>query len=184
MVQQDHSLKRLVTAFTAAALLSACSLLAPHSSTSQPPTPQMSSPQPPMSPAPPQSPPLSPSAPAPHAPSPARENHLSAATRSLVTQARTQVAHGDLPAASSTLDRALRIEPSNPLLWIELGRLRLAESDAHQAEGCGRKALALASGDRLAQAQAGRLLADALRAQGRNQEAREVESQPFMNSSP
>jgi len=109
---------------------------------------------------------------------------LSAATRSLVTQARTQVAHGDLPAASSTLDRALRIEPSNPLLWIELGRLRLAEADAHQAEGCGRKALALASGDRLAQAQAGRLLADALRVQGRNQEAREVENQPFMNSSP
>ena len=117
----------------------------------------------------------------PHAPLPPRENHLSPATHSLVTQARSQVAHGDLPAASSTLDRALRIEPGNPLLWIELGRLRLAESDAHQAEGCGRKALALASGDRGTQAQAGRLLADALRAQQRNQEAREVENQPFMN---
>jgi predicted Zn-dependent protease len=180
MVQIDHSLTRLAAAFTTAVLLSACSLLAPHPTTSQPPTPQGSSPQPQGS-AP--QPSQSPSQPAPHAP-PARENHLSAATRSLVTQARTQVAHGDLPAASSTLDRALRIEPNNPLLWIELGRLRLAESDAHQAEGCGRKALALASGDRLAQAQAGRLLADALRAQGRNQEAREVESQPFMNSSP
>jgi predicted Zn-dependent protease len=181
MVQIDHSLTRLAAAFTTAVLLSACSLLAPHPTTSQPPTPQGSSPQPQGS-AP--QPSQSPSQPAPHAPPPARENHLSAATRSLVTQARTQVAHGDLPAASSTLDRALRIEPNNPLLWIELGRLRLAESDAHQAEGCGRKALALASGDRLAQAQAGRLLADALRAQGRNQEAREVESQPFMNSSP
>ncbi len=181
MVQVEYSLRRVAAAFTVAALLSACSLLAPHSPTSQPPTPQILSPQPQVSPPPLQSPP---SPPAPHAPPPARENHLSAATRSLVTQARTQVAHGDLPAASSTLDRALRIEPNNPLLWIELGRLRLAESDAHQAEGCGRKALALASGDRLAQAQAGRLLADALRAQGRNQEAREVESQSFMNSSP
>ena len=179
MVQVDHSLKRLAAGFTAAALLSACSLLAPHPP-SQPPTPQTSSPQPPGSPAPSQS--LPP--PAPQVPPPPRENHLSAATRSLVTQARTQVAHGDLPAASSTLDRALRIEPNNPLLWIELGRLRLAESDAHQAEGCGRKALALASGDRITQAQAGRLLADALRGQGRNQEARQVESQPFMNSSP
>ena len=179
MVQVDRSLKKLAAAFTAAALLSACSLLAPHAPSSQTPTPQTSSPQSPVSPAPLQSPPS-----APRAPPPARENHLSAATRSLVAQARTQVARGDLPAATSTLDRALRIEPSNPLLWIELGRLRLAESDAHQAEGCGRKALALASGDRLAQAQAGRLLADALRAQGRNQEAREVESQPFMNSSP
>ena len=112
---------------------------------------------------------------------PPREIHLSAATRSLVTQAQAQAAHGDLPAASSTLDRALRIEPNNPLIWIELGRLRLTESDAHQAEVCGRKALALASGDRGAQRQAGQLLADALRAQRRNQEAREVESQPFMH---
>jgi len=80
-----------------------------------------------------------------------------------------------------TLDRALRIEPNSPLLWIERGRLRLAENDARQAEGCGRKALALASGDPAAQAQAGRLLADALRAQGRNPEAHDVESQPFMH---
>ena len=114
------------------------------------------------------------------APPSLRENHLSAATGSLVTQARALIAHGDLDGASSTLDRALRIEPNNPLLWIERGRLRLAENDSHQAEGCARKALALASGDRSAQAQAGRLLADALRAQRRNQEAAEVESQPFM----
>lgn len=124
--------------------------------------------------------PSAPSAPAPRPQPPPRENHLSPATLSLVTQSRSLVAHGDLDGASSTLDRALRIEPNNPLLWIELGRLRLAESDAHQAEGCGRKALALASGDRSAQQQAGRLLADALRAQQRNQEAHEVESQPFM----
>jgi uncharacterized protein HemY len=98
-----------------------------------------------------------------------------------VTQSRAQVARGDLDSASSTIDRALRIEPNNPLLWIELGRLRLLENDAHQAEGCGRKALVLASGDRDAQAQAGRLLADALRAQQRNPEALEVERQPFMH---
>jgi cytochrome c-type biogenesis protein CcmH/NrfG len=91
------------------------------------------------------------------------------------------MARGDFDAASSTLDRALRIEPNNPLLWIERGRLRLAESDAHQAEGCGRKALALASGDPGTQKQAGQLLADALRAQQRNQEAHEVESRPFMH---
>jgi uncharacterized protein HemY len=97
-----------------------------------------------------------------------------------VTQSRTLASHGDLDGASSTLDRALRIEPNNPLLWIELGRLRLAEGDAHQAEGCGRKALSVASGDRAAQSQAGRLLADALRAQRRNQEAIEIERQPFM----
>jgi len=89
-----------------------------------------------------------------------------------------------MDGASSTLDRALRIEPNNPLLWIELGRVRLVESDSHQAESCARKAFALAGGDKAAQAQSGRLLVDALRAQDRNQEAHEVESQPFMRLSP
>src|SRR5450755_4524881 len=174
MAQAHRSLK-LAATLTAAALLSGCPVPAPR-----PPPP--SSPLPsPLSNGSPSSMRSSPSAPAPRPPAPSRENRLSPSTQSLVTQARTLVAHGDLDGASSTLDRALRIEPNNPLLWIELGRLRLTESDAHQAEGCGRKALALASGDRSTQRQAGRLLADALRAQRRNQEAREVESQPFMN---
>jgi cytochrome c-type biogenesis protein CcmH/NrfG len=175
MVQEYRSLRRLALALTVAVLLGGCSVLRPPAEPpSTPPSPQ---PQPSMQP------PAQPSPDRAAAPQQktARENHLSPATRSLVTQARAQVAHGDLPAASSTLDRAMRIEPNNPLLWVELGRLRLAESNAHQAEICGRKALALASGDHGAQAQAGRLLADALRAQGRNQEALEVETQPFMN---
>jgi uncharacterized protein HemY len=171
MVQDGRSLNRLAVALSASVLLASCSL-----------RPMMPVPAPvpgaasasATSPAPPSYESL------PRPPQPAREIRLSPATHALVTQARTQLARGDLPAASSTLDRALRIEPNNPLLWIELGRLRLAESDAHQAEGCGRKALALASGDRGAQSQAGMLLADALRAQRRDQEAREVESQPYM----
>jgi hypothetical protein len=111
---------------------------------------------------------------------PPRDIRLSPATQSLVTQAHTLAGRGDLLGASSTLDRALRIEPSNPLLWIEMGRIRLVEGDAHQAETCGRKAFALASGDQRALSGAGHLLADALRTQGRNQEASEVESRPYM----
>jgi len=174
MGQEDHSLKTHAVLFAAVVLLGACAARPPVEPQMQPAPPQPL----PVQPAPPPAPaPLAPRPPEP----PPREIHLSPATRSLVTQAQTQAAHGDLPAASSTLDRALRIEPNNPLLWIELGRLRLTESDAHQAEICGRKALALASGDRAARAQAGRVLADALRAQRRNQEAHEVESQPWMN---
>jgi uncharacterized protein HemY len=168
MAENNRSLRKLSAALITAIPLGACSLMAPHppsAQTSAQPSAEASAQQTPLQP---------PSPPA------ARENHLSPVTRSLVTQAQTQLTKGDLPAASSTLDRALRIEPNNPLLWIELGRLRLAENDAHQAESCARKALALASGDRDTQAQSGRLLADALRAQQRNQEAREVESQPFM----
>ena len=120
-------------------------------------------------------------APPPRPPQPPRENHLSPATRSLVTQAHTLLAHGDIDGASATLDRALRIEPSNPLLWIELGRVRLVDGNAHQAEVCARKALTLASGDPAAQGQAGHVLVDALRAQGRNQDAAQVESRPYMH---
>src|SRR5882757_4505237 len=180
MAQKHRSLTKLAagltTALAATVLLSGCPAPAPRPSSPNNPFPGPQSPSPPMPTPSPQPMP----APAPHAPQPPRENHLSPATRSLVTQARTLMSHGDLDGASSTLDRALRIEPNNPLLWIELGRLRLAESDAHQAEGCGRKALALASGDHSTQAQSGRLLADALRAQQRNQEAIEIERQPFM----
>jgi tetratricopeptide (TPR) repeat protein len=176
MAQSHRSLRNLAAVLTAALLLAGC------------PVPSQRA-QPPSGPSPqPQSPGAGPAVPSPQPtppppsrpPPPTRENHLSPATLSLVTQARTLISHGDLDGASSTLDRALRIEPNNPLVWMELGRLRMAENDAHQAESCGRKALVLASGDRATQAQAGRLLADALRAQKRNQEAVEVERQPFM----
>src|SRR5277367_6382747 len=178
MVQPHHSLKTPALALILAALLCACSAPArlvqpPGSSTGGSPAPNSSAPNA-----------SSPSAPSPGSPTPVppppRQNTLSPATLSLVTQARSLLAHGEFDGASSTLDRALRIEPNNPLLWIELGGLRLTENDAHQAEVCARKALALASGDPATQTQAGRLLADALRAQGRNQEAREVENQPTM----
>ena len=174
MAQENCSLKGFAAILAAAALLSGC-----PSPSVRPPPPGNPVVAPPQTPTP--ATPNLPPAPAPiRPPAPPRENHLSAATLALVTQSRTLMAHGDLDGASSTLDRALRIEPNNPLLWVERGRLRLAENDAHQAEGCARKALALASGDRGTQAQAGRLLADALREQGRNPEAIEVERRPFM----
>jgi hypothetical protein len=177
---QTASALNVLHAVAIAALLSGCSLFASRPTIPGTPSPGSAPSAPPAASSPLPTPPA-PTPPSQHAPSPPRENSLSPATRSLVTQAKTLMSHGDFDSASSTLDRALRIEPNNPLLWIERGRLRLAENDAHQAEGCSRKALALASGDPNAQRQAGRLLADALRAQQRNQEAHEVESQPFMH---
>jgi hypothetical protein len=53
--------------------------------------------------------------------------------------------------------------------------LRLSENNAVQANGMGRKALALATGDARAQSAAWRLIADTLRAQNRNQEAAEAD---------
>src|SRR5258708_23430252 len=130
MAQTYRSLRTLAAALAAALLLSGCPAPLQRA---QPPGNPSPGPQPsepltgPLTPIPP---------PPPRAPPPARENHLSPATLSLVTQSRTLASHGDLDGASSTLDRALRIEPNNPLLWIELGRLRLPEGDAPQAEDC------------------------------------------------
>ena len=73
----------------------------------------------------------------------------------------------DYPLAASTIERALRIEPGNPLLWIELGRIRLRAGNAGQAAGLGRKALALATGDPGAQSAAQRLIADSQHGGGR-----------------
>lgn len=111
---------------------------------------------------------------APSAPAP-RTFHLSAAASALVSQAHRQAGSGDYEQAAATLERALRIEPDNPLLWIELGRDRLGQKDAAQADALGHKALSLAAGDPRAQAACWRLIADALRVRGRNQEAVEAE---------
>jgi tetratricopeptide (TPR) repeat protein len=173
MDRQSSSLIYGLGILFAAALLAAC----PGPSLRSSPNEPSSIEQPP--PAPPATAPIP--SPAPRPPPPPRENHLSPATSSLVTQAHALMAHNDFDGASATLDRALRIEPNNPLLWIERGKLRLSESDPRQAESCARKALALASGDRAAQAQSGRLLADALRAQNRNQEAHDIEAAPYMH---
>lgn len=172
MDRQNNSLIYGALVLASTMLLAGC----PRSLRSSPSEPSVIE-QPP--PPPPTAAPIP--APAPRPAPPPRENHLSPATGSLVTQAHTLTAHGDLDGASATLDRALRIEPNNPLLWIERGKLRLAENDPRQAESCARKALALASGDRAAQAQSGHLLADALRAQNRNQEAQQAESAPYMH---
>jgi hypothetical protein len=172
MVRKYRSLSGLIAPLSVLMLAAGCA------------TSSRTSPSPEVPARPPSSLPNSPiPVPPPAVPRPApppRDIRLSPATQSLVTQAHTLAGRGDLLGASSTLDRALRIEPNNPLLWIEMGRIRLEEGDAHQAETCARKAFALASGDQRALSGAGHLLADALRTQGRNQEASEVESRPYM----
>jgi uncharacterized protein HemY len=73
-----------------------------------------------------------------------------------------------------SLERALRIEPNNPLLWLEMGRLRMDQRNFPQAENMGRKALAMSVGDDGTQSAAWQLIADSLRARGRNPEAEEA----------
>ena len=103
-----------------------------------------------------------------------RSYSLSAATKSLVAQATTQRKSGNFVQASATLERALRIEPKNPLLWIEYGQLRMDEKNYTQAESMGRKALASAIGDLRTQSKAWLLIADSYKARNRNGEAQQA----------
>jgi len=99
---------------------------------------------------------------------------LGPASKALVTQAQAQRKKGDLPGASVSLERALRIEPNNPLLWIEMGRLRMDQHNYPQAENMGRKALAMSVADDRTQSSAWLLIADSLRARGKNPQAQEA----------
>ena len=99
---------------------------------------------------------------------------LSPASKALVSQAEAQRRKGDLPGATVTLERALRIEPNNPLLWIEMGRLRMDQRNYAQAEAMGRKALAMSVGDDRTQSQAWQLISDSLKARGKNPQAQEA----------
>jgi tetratricopeptide (TPR) repeat protein len=99
---------------------------------------------------------------------------LAPASRALVAQAEAQRKKGDLPGASVSLDRALRIEPNNPLLWIETGRLRMDQRNYPQAENMARKALSMSVGDDATQSAAWELIGQSLKARGRNAEAEEA----------
>lgn len=104
-----------------------------------------------------------------------REPELSPASRALVAQAQSQLAAGNYAVAASSIERALRIEPGNPLLWIELGKIRQAEGNYSQAENMARKAVSMAVNAPRTQAAAWRLIAESYRARGKNSEAREAQ---------
>jgi tetratricopeptide (TPR) repeat protein len=174
---QGMSVRTLLVSLLAAAGVAACALTRPAPPFGAP-APGASAPAGSTQPAPGTAAPGAAQAtPAPpeHPATPPRQFHLGAASTALVAQAHTQAADGDYGQAAATLERALRIEPDNPLLWIELGRVRLGENNPAQADALGRKALSLATGDAAAQASAWHLIADALKARGRNAEAADAE---------
>src|SRR5262245_42416092 len=159
--------RSLLTALIATMVLAGCTLFrspppppgppgAPSGGETPAGTAHPAQPSPPAPPAPPE-------APGPPPAVPPRQFHLGSATSALVTQAHQQAATGDTAQAAATLERALRIEPGNPLVRIELGRVRLADNSPAQAEAMGREALARATGTRAAPAGAWRPSARDLR---------------------
>ncbi|HWK73635.1 MAG TPA: tetratricopeptide repeat protein [Povalibacter sp.] len=162
---------RLSAIVLAAVALSACAIQQP----AQPPAPvPVPAPTPPVQTQPvPPPPPVQ--EPEPLPPPVVREPTLGAASRALVGQAQTQLASKNFAVAASSIERALRIEPDNPLLWIELGKVRQAEGNYVQAENMARKAVSMASNAPRAQSAAWSLIAESYRARGKNAEAREAD---------
>ncbi|MFP4317309.1 MAG: tetratricopeptide repeat protein [Desulfovibrionales bacterium] len=83
------------------------------------------------------------------APEPAR---TTTAASMLLEQAKAQAGAGQFDQAGATLERALRIEPHNPLLWQELARVRINQGQYRQAENLAAKSNALAGDHRQMQA--------------------------------
>jgi tetratricopeptide (TPR) repeat protein len=105
------------------------------------------------SPAPPESPPPSVAAPA------RPPSETSGATQALLAQSRAARTAGNYAQANATIERALRIAPSDASLWVELGEIELATGNAAQAATLARKALTLAApNDSVAIADAQKLL--------------------------
>ncbi|HEU4619962.1 MAG TPA: tetratricopeptide repeat protein, partial [Gammaproteobacteria bacterium] len=73
-------------------------------------------------------------------------------------QSRAAMQAGSYDAAAASIERALRISPDDPSLWLELGEIKLATGDAQQAQLMARKAVSLAGGDRTVTARAERLI--------------------------
>lgn len=88
---------------------------------------------------------------------------ISAASQALLDQSRSHQAAGNYDLAAASIERALRIDPRQPLLWLELGTVRLKEGDYAQAEAVGRKALSLSAGDATLTSRAEELIATAKR---------------------
>ena len=171
-------MKLMMSVLVLGAVLAGCTLMSPPPSFTSESSPGNSTPQARRAPPPPASSPQAAvpgqtPAPMPPEPPPPQQQQfaLGAAATALVDDAHTQEQSHNFGLAAQTLERALSIEPRNPLVWIELGRENILAGNPAQAYGMGRKAVYLATGDAHAQASAWQLIAASLRAQGRNDEA-------------
>ncbi len=89
----------------------------------------------------------------------------------LLEKADDQVSSGQLDQAAASLERALRIEPTNGRLWHELANIRLKQSRLDEAANLAEKSNTLARNQTDLQANNWRLIAVVRKKQGQNQEA-------------
>lgn len=84
----------------------------------------------------------------------------------LLNRAETDSAAGQREAAGASLERALRIEPRNPWLWLELAQVRLNQGQYAQAITLARKSNSFARKQLRVQAESWQVIGKARVAQG------------------
>lgn len=92
----------------------------------------------------------------------------------LLNKAKGQSGAGQMDEAGANLERALRIEPRNPVVWHELAKVRLMQGQYRQAENMAAKSNVLAGTNRYLYAQNWRVIGEARSRRGDVQGAREA----------
>ena len=89
----------------------------------------------------------------------------------LTAKARRQMKSGEPDHAFSTLERALKIDPSDPVPWNMLAGIQLKRGNMEQAEQLAKKSNLLAKGDKSLRSKNWRIIAEALEKKGLAKEA-------------
>ena len=90
-------------------------------------------------------------------------NTQAPAVVALLQQAERQANDGDLESAAASLERAIRIDPRNAVLWYHLATVRLSQGEPMQAEQLASKSNSLAPGNYAQQSRNWLLIAQARR---------------------
>ena len=99
----------------------------------------------------------------------------SKAALALLAKARQAANEGQLSVAEAQLERALRIEPQNAVLWHYMAKLRLHQGQLSQAAGLAAKSNSLDQGDAQLQADNWRIIAHARYQKGDKSGAEEAQ---------
>ena len=94
--------------------------------------------------------------------------------QTLLARANTALASDQPATAVLLLERAVRIEPREALLWIRLSQAHLGQGDSRTAFQHARKAIALAGSETNKRSAAWLQLANVYEAQGKDGEAKQI----------
>ena len=81
----------------------------------------------------------------------------------LLQQAEAQANEGELESAAASLERAIRIDARNPVIWYHLATVRLSQGEPAQAEQLANKSNSLAPGNHAQQSRNWILIAESRR---------------------